>query len=152
MSKYFPIAFNPKAKLPENGEELLKAAFRFQCYAAVSYTLGMFFLNEAIDELFSYFDRDAKNAYEARRWMLISHINTEDKPGFRSLCNYWWDWDRLFGSRRGKIMNVTKYVPGDHFHAVNERFDTLNDAVRYIREQGYTFGRFDEVHIYKERQ
>jgi hypothetical protein len=145
MSKMFPVGFSPQNRLPKKVEDLIRQAMCSRQRYASEPRLGSFFMWDALDQLISLCDFKTKEAAEARSWMLIAHINTEDTQGFRSHINYWFDWERQ--CPRG-IQNVSKFIPGQHFHTMGTKFDSLAEAVEHIEKNGGMLGRIIEQHFY----
>lgn len=152
MANNFPYKFDPENPLPKNGEELLRSIFGAYTQYAEQPALYWHFVNGWIDELLGYCDMRKYNFYtelfkalEVRRQFLLACLNREDRVGFRKHLNYWWDWR---GRDNRKLANVSKFIPGDHYHTLDTKFGTLAEAKEHITENGYIFGRFIEKHVY----
>jgi len=83
------------------------------------------------------------NCYtEIRYWLLMSALARQDKRTARIFLQDWKAQDR-----RPKA-KVSKFTPGEHYHALGTKFDSLDEAQRYLFERGYTYGGFEETHVY----
>jgi len=47
-----------------------------------------------------------------------------------------------------RVCGVYKYVPGDHFHVLDTKFDTLEEAKRHLVQNGYVYGGLELKHVY----
>ena len=43
---------------------------------------------------------------------------------------------------------VSKFIPGDHYHVADRKFDTLEAAQEYIRSRGWRYAGLTEKHVY----
>jgi hypothetical protein len=43
-----------------------------------------------------------------------------------------------------KILQVHKFNPGQHFHVLDTKFDTLDEAIRHLEANGYQYGGLQE--------
>jgi hypothetical protein len=149
-TRHYPATFDPRGPLPGDGERLLREIFAWRRYCSgldcnwhiVSEAIVGNIIRELLDncEIQSYEERECKY------WMLMAHVNTQDPAGIRSHLNYWWN-----GSHRDqkKFENVSKFVPGDHYHCLNTKFNTLAGAKDHIEKNGFIFGEFIKRHVYK---
>lgn len=78
---------------------------------------------------------------ETHYWMLYSALNRQDK---RTARIYLGDWS----GRRERTARVSKFVPGDHYHALGEKFGTLAEAIQHLETCGYRFGGLHESYFY----
>lgn len=79
---------------------------------------------------------------EIRSWMLHSALARQDK---RTARIYLQDWKAQ--DRRPKV-KVSKFIPGEHYHVLDTKFDSLSEAQQYLFGRGYTYGGLNEVHVY----
>lgn len=119
---------NPRAKLNEEQESLLHLAMsggRFVSYAATQLTHDI--------------------PYEECRFdILRSCLARHDIEQARVFIN---DWT---SSKYKTKVNVSKFVPGDHYHVLGTKFDTLEQAIAHIRSQGHEYGRLIEKFVYRD--
>lgn len=57
------------------------------------------------------------------------------------------DWTTPRGRRTA---SVTKWVPGDHFYALDEKFDSLEAARSHLRKNGYEYEGLTETRMYHD--
>lgn len=77
---------------------------------------------------------------------LLSAFAREDADAIRVRINdlkYW-------KPNQKPTARVTKFVPGQHFHALNEKFLKLDDAIAHVRNNGYEYGGFEEQQAFPE--
>lgn len=146
--KRFPYNFDPENALPIPGERLLKQVFNAHFHYGDEPRLEIYFRREAMDELRTFMDDATRKNWECCYWCLISRLHCQDEMGFRKHLNYWWDWDRE-SYRTVRVADVTKFIPGEHYHTLNEKFNTLGEAKRHLMHEGYEFGTFKEIHVYQ---
>lgn len=61
----------------------------------------------------------------------------------------YWNYERA-RSQRPKL-SVSKWVPGDHFYVLDEKFRSLEDAIKHLEFKGYVFdGNVWERFQYRE--
>lgn len=77
-------------------------------------------------------------------YMLRSAIAREDKRTARMYVN---DWRRRKSTKPTRM--VSKFVPGDHYHTLDQKFDTLQAAQDFLTRCGYSYGGLIEEHVYK---
>jgi hypothetical protein len=58
------------------------------------------------------------------------------------------DWNGQAPDRPG--VRVSKFVPGEHFHVLNEKFLSLDDAIKHLKSKGYEYDGLDEKFVYPE--
>lgn len=80
---------------------------------------------------------------EVRYWMLVSCFARQDAKTVRIYLTDWKVQDR-----RPKA-KVSKFVPGQHYHVLNVKFDTLDEAMEHLRRKGYEYGGLSETHVYR---
>lgn len=57
------------------------------------------------------------------------------------------DWN----SRSTRPVNyVSKWIPGNHFYALNAKFDAIEDAISHLEAAGYRYGGLRERFQYRE--
>lgn len=76
-------------------------------------------------------------------WMLVSAFNRGDKEAVRRFLT---DWKEM--ARKPSAV-VSKFVPGDHYHVLDTKFDTLEEAMEYLHRRGHNYGGLKETHVYK---
>ena len=79
-----------------------------------------------------------------RYWMLISAFSRGDQRGVLRFLDDWVKQDRLPKAQ------VSKFVPGEHYHVLGVKFDTLDEAQRHLRSRGYQYGGLTEKYVYRE--
>jgi hypothetical protein len=79
---------------------------------------------------------------EVQYWMTISALRRGDEK--RAIQNLR-DWKIL---RDRPKTDISKFVPGEHYHVLDKKFDSFGEACQYLEKCGYGFGRLKEVHIY----
>lgn len=114
-----------RARLPDESESLLALAL-----------LGQEFRAYAVRHLLSLHHCSSGARYE----MLVSALTRHDLESARIFLNDW--------TSRLPTALVYKWVPGDHFYALTQKFDTLSEAIHYLREAGYAYGGIRERHVY----
>ena len=125
--------YDPEAKLDEYKEGCI----------ALSRNGGRF-LSYAASELTSGLPHDPRCGWEVRYWLVYSALNRGDVRAARVFVNDWSNHRSRPGAR------VTKWVPGDHFHTLGERFNTLDEAINHLRNRGYEYDGFSETHAYRQ--
>ena len=145
MGKIYPFGFNPENKLSKKTEALISQAMYSRIRYEAQPRLIEFFTWSALHELVNLCDEATKKAAEGRMWILIAHINTEDIKGFRKHINYWFDWERQ--CPKG-LHNISKFIPGEHFHTMGTKFNSMEEAVAHIEKNGGIVGRIIEKHFY----
>lgn len=43
-----------------------------------------------------------------------------------------------------RVVNVSRFVPGEHFHCLGTKFGSLADAIAHIRANGRRYGGYEE--------
>lgn len=100
--------------------------------------LGADFADHAARKLLS-----ANDCYgECHYWMLRSAFARQDKEAVRKFLG---DWK---SRNRKPVAEVFKFVPGEHYHVLSRKFDTLDDAMNHLRDRGYRYGGLFEKHVY----
>ncbi len=80
---------------------------------------------------------------ECRYWMLVSALNRHDRVTARIYLHDWPAQDRKPKAK------VSKFVPGDHWHVLGTKFDTLQEAIGYLQSRGYVYAGFSETYLPK---
>lgn len=80
----------------------------------------------------------------AQYWMLRSAMAREDTDTCRMYVN---DWSRPPGR---PSVTVSKFIPGQHYHCLDVKFDTLDEAIRHLRQMGYEYGGVYEHRIFRD--
>lgn len=143
MTKEFPYNFNPHANLPGRGEILLHQAIHARVLYGDHQNLREYMVRTALSELLDCCDRDTRDARDVRFWMLMAHVNTQDPAGLREILNYWWEWDTA-ACREVRTANISKFNPGEHYHVLDEKFPTYDEAMSHLKRKGYELGQFIE--------
>ncbi len=60
-----------------------------------------------------------------RSQLLISCLTRQDKRAARIFLQDWRNEDRM------PKIKITKFIPGEHFHVLNTKFDSLGEAQYY---------------------
>jgi hypothetical protein len=81
---------------------------------------------------------------EAHWWLLRSAMARGDKEACRMFVN---DWSGRTTARPPRA--VWKFVPGDHYYALDQKFDSLTEARRHLERHGFSYGGLQEKHAYK---
>jgi hypothetical protein len=79
---------------------------------------------------------------EIQSWMLHSALARQDKRTARIYLQDWKSQDRRPTAR------VSKFIPGEHYHVLDTKFDSFGEAQRYLFARGYTYGGLQESHVY----
>lgn len=53
------------------------------------------------------------------------------------------DWNQT----KTKKMHVSKWFPGRHYYALDKKFNTLGEAIEYLRKNGYAYSGLNVVSI-----
>lgn len=77
---------------------------------------------------------------EVRYWMIYSAVSRGD---YRAAREYLADAQGARPEAR-----VYRWVPGDHYHALDGRFDTYDEARRHLESKGYRCLGLEERHVY----
>lgn len=126
------MKYDPRAKLDEERESLL--------YLGLN---GVQFAEYAASKLASsceYF-RD----WETKYWCLRACFSRRDIETARVYVN---DWSHKQPKRVTRYANVSRFVPGNHYHVLGTKFDTMEEAQEYLESQGYTYGETILKHVY----
>lgn len=82
---------------------------------------------------------------EVQGWIIKAHLDNGDEAGAKELIQ---DWN---AQRDRKLADVSKWLPGDHYYALDKKFDTLDGATRYLESKGFKFsGCVRERFMYRE--
>lgn len=83
---------------------------------------------------------------DAYFWCLVSAFNRHDREAAERFVRDW----KNESFRRKKRANVSKWIPGSHYYALDQKFDTLAEAKEHLRDNGYEFGSLIETRVYGE--
>lgn len=97
------------------------------------------------DDLLRVVRLTTKYSREMMYWCIVSALTRYD---FDCVRRYVRDW--AASPVEPDVWDVSKWIPGDHYHVQGERFDTLGEAQEYIRRSGAVFGRLRERFVYKD--
>lgn len=126
--------YNPRAKLDNYKEGWL----------VLGITEGGAFASRAASELLRGIPSNPLCGHDTMWYMLRSAMAREDYEACRIYVN---DWSRR---RSPPSERVSKFIPGQHYHCLGEKFDTLDLAIRHLKLNGYAYGGLKEVHVYRE--
>lgn len=73
-------------------------------------------------------------------WCIYALFLNQDWEGVRTQLRY--------RSKKKRVM-VHKFVPGDHYHVLDTKFDTLAEAQQYLTDEGWIYNGLKEVHVYR---
>lgn len=115
-------------------------------WLALGINHGGAFASAAAHQLIAELPHDDGCRWETRVGLLLSAMARGDFAGCRRFVNDW----RYYRPDRRPAAVVAKWIPGDHYHALNERFDTLEEAVAHLERNGYRFDGLRERFVYKD--
>lgn len=81
---------------------------------------------------------------EVQSYIIDSCLNRGDEAAAKVFIN---DWNQ---SRSRPIRDVSKWIPGEHFYALDKKFSSLDEAIGYLGENGFSFGTLRERFQYRE--
>ncbi len=87
--------------------------------------------------------REASCYDGTRYWILISNFNRGDTKNIRQYLD---DWRKQDHQPKKEIF---KFTPGEHYHVMNTKFDSLDNAIDYLRQHGYAYAGLVEKHVYR---
>lgn len=128
------MMYDPRAKLSKENEGWL----------ALGINEGGSFAAHAASELVRDLPHDEFCPCEIKYYILRSAMAREDFEACRIHIN---DWSQR---RSRPSAMVSKFIPGEHYHVLGEKFDTLDEAQQYLRSRGYVYGGLTEKHVYRE--
>lgn len=124
--------YDPRQKLDGYKESLLA----LECSEAI-------FLDYAASGLISGI-RTGDTSWEIFYWLVRSALARKDKESVRIKINDW-----TYGSAHlRQLMQVSKFVPGEHYHCLDAKFDTLDEAIGHLKRNGFAYGGLIERHVY----
>jgi len=83
---------------------------------------------------------------ECQGYLLTSAFARGDREtAWKFIADWNAERDRLRPKR-----SVSKWIPGIHFYAVDEKFDTLEEAIEHLQSKGYAYDGLRERHQYRE--
>jgi hypothetical protein len=106
---------------------------------------GPFTAEWCVSELFQIVTWDSKFSREVIYWSIVSALKRFD---YECARRYVRDWASKGERLEPPVWDVSKFVPGDHFHVNGTKFNTLKEATSYIASKGAKFGRVWEKHVY----
>lgn len=122
-----PYSYDPRALLDQHKE----------VWMSLGINLGEPFRSHAASELL----RGLKYS-ETYFWMLVSAMSRGDREACRKFVN---DWG---GCKQREVVNISKFIPGEHYHALGIQFNSIEAAEKHIRSQGKIPGSLIEKHVY----
>ena len=88
---------------------------------------------------------DERTLSEAAKLSMLTCLNQWPWDAEQRLS----DWLEVCSKIKPKKQTlVWKWVPGDHYHVLNERFATLLQAKSFLAAQGYAYEGFRTKHVY----
>lgn len=123
------MTYDPRRKLGEYRESLIYLGF-----------LGGEFARHAAAQLIS--GQSCPCHWETAFWLIVSAMVRKDADAVRVFLN---DWSCSGG---GPLANVSKFTPGEHYHCLGAKFDSLEKAVIHIKSRGFRYGGLTEKHVY----
>lgn len=106
---------------------------------------GPFTAQEVAHRLLRLVNLTPKYSREMMYWSIVSALARYD---FDCVRRYVLDW--ASSPVEPPVWDVSKFIPGDHYHVNGAKFDTLDEAKDYIGRQGAAFGQFRERFVYKD--
>lgn len=108
---------------------------------------GPFTAEHVTSTLLRLVDLTPKYSREMMYWSIVSALNRYDYDCVRRYVRMW-----SASPVEPSVWDVSKYIPGDHYHvkAAGVKFDTLDEAIEFIRKSGAVFGRLWEKFVYKD--
>ncbi len=58
-------------------------------------------------------------------------------------CSTVEEFDAMISRARAQLLAMG-FVPGDHYHCLNVKFDSLEEAIKHLESQGYRYGGYQE--------
>lgn len=106
---------------------------------------GPFTAEWVTGELFRWADFSPKYNREVVYWSIVSALKRYDYGCVRKYVRMW-----ASSPVEPPVWDVSKFVPGDHYHVgkAGKKFDTLDEAKKFINNSGALFGRFYEEFVY----
>lgn len=77
-------------------------------------------------------------------WIIIAALRDEDEPRALMFLN---DWRKI---RRRPTVEIGRFIPGQHFYVLGEKFWSYADAEAHAKKNGYDVSRLNEVRTFKE--
>ena len=100
------------------------------------------FISRVAYELTRGLPYDPFVGWETRYWMVYAALARQDYDCARQYVH---DWSRP-KLRPSEV--VSKFVPGDHYHTLGDKFDTLDEAIQHLKRNGRAYAGLKEVHVY----
>lgn len=93
-----------------------------------------------------FIDKSNGSLTETQGYLLTSALaRGDDEAAWKFISDWNAERDRL----RPKH-SVSKWIPGVHYYALAEKFDTLEEAIEYLQSKGYAYGGLRERYQYRE--
>jgi len=106
---------------------------------------GPFTAEHVASTLLRLVDLTPKYDREMMYWSIVSALNRYDYDCVRRYVRMW-----AASPIEPAVWDVSKFIPGSHYHVQGVKFDTLGEAREHIRKGGAVFGRLIERHVYKD--
>lgn len=96
--------------------------------------IGGNFLGYGVRGMLSCIKPAANLSSDVIYWLLYSAANRHDKETCMMFLR---DWD----TGRIPCANISRFVPGNHWHTLDRKFNTYEAAKKYIELQGFVVGQ-----------
>lgn len=84
---------------------------------------------------------------DVQYWILKTHLDNGDEAEAKKFIQ---DWNAT-RDRKTPEADISKWLPGAHFYALDRKFATLDEATGYLKERGFRFsGNVRERFAYRE--
>src|SRR4051812_30340058 len=77
---------------------------------------------------------------EVEYWQVYSAFARQDWECVKKYLTWW-------GKRQS--VHVSRFTPGEHYHVLGVKFDTLAEAQQHLEREGYNYAGLREVHVYR---
>ncbi len=129
------MKYDPRARLDQWGEDLLHLGLN-----------GGNFAGYAASKLAS--SCEYYRNWECKYWILRSCFSRGDIEKARIMVN---DWSHKQPKTGKPSANVSTFIPGDHYHVLGTKFDTLEQAISHLESKGYVYAGLIEKHVYSSQ-
>jgi hypothetical protein len=73
---------------------------------------------------------------EVQSGIIDSCLAREDYKAARQFIS---DWNETRAKESARVVDISKWIPGDHYYALSQKFSSLSEAESHVRKQGYIF-------------